>query len=78
MHLNVNGIVAKKYKLCKMLQELNPEVIGISETHLKNDMDINIAGYEWVGENNQEAIRGSRGVGLLIQTGIEYKIIRHN
>ena len=61
-----------------MLQELSPEVIGISETHLKNDMDINIVGYEWVGENNQEAIRGSRGVGLLIQTGIEYKIIRHN
>ena len=52
MHLNINGIVAKKYKLCKMLQELSPEVIGISETHLKNDMDISIAGYEWVGENN--------------------------
>ena len=52
MHLNINGIVAKKYKLIKMLQELAPEVIGISETHLKNDMDISIAGYEWVGENN--------------------------
>ena len=52
MHLNINGIVAKKYKLIKMLQELDPAVIGISETHLKNDMDISIAGYEWVGENN--------------------------
>ena len=52
MHLNINGIIAKKYKLNKMLQELNPAVIGISETHLRNDMDINIAGYDWVGENN--------------------------
>ena len=26
-----------------MLQELEPAVIKITETHLKNDMDINIA-----------------------------------
>ena len=52
MHLNINGIIAKKYKLIKMLQELDPAVIGITETHLKNDMEIHIAGYEWVGENN--------------------------
>ena len=38
MHLNINGIVAKKYKLIKMLQEIDPAVIGISETHLKNDI----------------------------------------
>ena len=49
-----------------MLQELNPVIVGITETHLKNDMELTIAGYEWVGENNREAIRGSRGVGLLI------------
>ena len=29
-----------------MLQELTPAVIGITETHLKNDMELNIAGYE--------------------------------
>ena len=49
-----------------MLQELNPAVVGITETHLKNDMELTIAGYEWVGENNREAIRGNRGVALLI------------
>ena len=48
-----------------MLQELNPAVVGITETHLKNDMELTFAGYEWVGENNREAIRGSRGVALL-------------
>ena len=46
MHLNVNGVVAKKYKLTKMIQELNPAVIGLSETHLKNDTELVIAGYE--------------------------------
>ena len=46
MHLNINGVIAKKYKLSKMLQDLSPSVIGLSETHLKNDMDIAIAGYE--------------------------------
>ena len=49
-----------------MLWELNPAVVGITETHLKDDMELSIAGYEWVGENNREAIRGSRGVALLI------------
>ena len=49
-----------------MIQELNPAVIGLSETHLKNDMELVIAGYEWVGENNRDAIRGSRGVGILV------------
>ena len=29
-------------------------------------MELVINGYEWVGENNKEAIRGCRGVGLLI------------
>ena len=52
MHLNINEVIAKKYKLTKMLQELCPSVMGLSETHLKNSMDITIAGYEWVGENN--------------------------
>ena len=46
IHLNVNGVIAKKYKLTKMIQELNPAVIGLSETHLKNDMELVIAGYE--------------------------------
>ena len=45
---------------------------------MKNDMQLAINGYEWVGENNREAIRGCRGVGLLIQNGIQYKIIKHN
>ena len=29
-----------------MLQELNPAVVGITETHLKDDMELTFAGYE--------------------------------
>ena len=61
-----------------MIQELNPAVIGLTETHLKNDMELVIAGYEWIGENNRDAIRGSRGVGILVQNGIDFKTVRHN
>ena len=46
IHVNVNGITAKKHKLIRLLQELNPVIIGITETHLKNDMELAISGYE--------------------------------
>ena len=36
IHINVNGIMAKKYKMIQFVQELNPEIVGIIETHLKN------------------------------------------
>ena len=45
------------------------------ETHLKGKEEIQINGYEWVGENFSGAARGSRGVGFLIKNGIKFKII---
>ena len=75
IHINVNGIPAKKYKMIQLLQELKPEVVGIIETHLKGNEQLTINGYDWVGENFSGAIRSSRGVGFLIKTGIKYKII---
>ena len=36
IHINVNGIMAKKYKMIQFVQELKPEIVGIIETHLKN------------------------------------------
>ena len=37
---------------------------------------MSINGYEWLGENFKGALRGCRGVGLLIKSGIKYKIIK--
>ena len=35
IHLNVNGLVAKKYKIIEFLNIEKPDVLALSETHLK-------------------------------------------
>ena len=51
--------------------------MAVSETHLKGKNEIEIMGFEWVGQNFERAVRGSRGVGFLIKQGIKYKVINH-
>ena len=52
------------------VQEHEPDIIAISETHLRLNENFQIKGYEWVGNNYYEAARGCRGVGFLIKEGI--------
>ena len=52
-----------------------PDILAISETHLKGKEEFQVRGYEWVGENYEGAIRGSRGVGILIKKGVKYQVI---
>ena len=40
IHINVNGIMAKKYKLIQLLQEVKPDIIAIIETHLKGNEEL--------------------------------------
>ena len=75
IHINVNGIAAKKFKMIQFIQELNPDIVEIVETCLKGNEELKINGYDWVGENFSGAARGNRGVGFLIKIGIKYKII---
>ena len=46
-------------------------MIGIAETHLRNDDILNVDGYKWFGNNRQgihkRAKSGSGGVGFLIK-----------
>ena len=63
--------------MIQFIQETKPDIIAIVETHLKGREEIQINGYEWIGENFKEAIRGSRGVGFLIKNGIKFKIVQH-
>ena len=46
IHVNVNGILAKKYKVIQFLQEEQPDIFAVSETHLKEKSEIEIRGYE--------------------------------
>ena len=34
IHVNVNGIVAKRYKIIEFLEMERPDILAISETHL--------------------------------------------
>ena len=36
IHVNVNGVMAKKYKITQFLDMENPDILAISETHLKD------------------------------------------
>ena len=35
VHINVNGILAKRYKMMQFVLEHQPDIVAISETHLK-------------------------------------------
>ena len=72
IHVNVNGITAKKYKVIDFLNIEKPDILALSETHLKGKDEFEVRGYDWYGENFERAIRGSRGVGFLIKKGIKY------
>ncbi|CAG2228878.1 unnamed protein product [Mytilus edulis] len=54
-----------------VLNFLNLDIIGVCETFLKNDDNIEISGYQWYGHNrkfkNAKTKRGSGGVGVLIK-----------
>ena len=67
--------MAKKQKVIQFLQEEKPEVLTITETHLRGTDEITIAGYEWKWKNFEKAIRENRGVGILIKQGIQYKVM---
>ena len=70
IHINVNGIAAKKFKMIQFIQELKPDIVAIVEKHLKGNEELKINEYDWVGENFSGAVKGSRGVGFLIKIGI--------
>ena len=50
-----------------------PDILAISETHLKGKEEFQARGYEWVGENYERAVRGNRGVGFLIKKELNIK-----
>jgi len=75
---NVNGFTQKTVKakasfgLRKdIISHLGFDILALSETHLKEDEQLNLPGYRWVGNNrhtlHSRAKKGSGGVGFLIK-----------
>ena len=66
-HLNVNGWTSANHELRnEIVNGLNSDIIGISETHLQGNDDITVTGFKWMGKNRQSTkLKGSGGVGIL-------------
>ena len=70
-----NDVNSDKYKfLTSCIKHYDLQILGIAETHLKNDSDISVEGYTWYGFNRKNihvrAKSGSGGVGLLIRNDL--------
>ena len=56
------------------LLSLNLDIVGVVETHLKNDETLEVAGYEWFGQNRKRLHVNARcrsgGVGILIKNAL--------
>ncbi|VDI21972.1 Hypothetical predicted protein [Mytilus galloprovincialis] len=57
-----------------ILTSLNFDIVGISESHLRDEQTIDLNGYKWIGNNRKtistNAWRGSGGVGFLIKNNV--------
>ena len=73
--LNVNGIHAraKLQELSERGQQLNLDMIGVTETHLTGTSGVKVPGYRWMGVNGARQVEyghASGGVGVLISDAI--------
>ena len=53
-----------------LLQSLNPDIISLNETHLRQDDKIDFEGYSWFGHNrtlHKRAKKASGGVGIVVK-----------
>lgn len=71
---NLNGWYENKSdgKLLRkeIIENIDFDIFGLCETHLKDNSEISLPGYTWFGQNRQKlssrAVRGSGGVGILL------------
>ena len=54
-----------------MLKKLDLDVLGLAETFLQREEEIEIGGYTWYGHNRQECKRASGGVGVLVKKNLK-------
>ena len=72
--MNARGIKSKLTSLKTVITELEPDIIAIQETKLKEKENITIDNYKWIDGSRQKQEGG--GVGFLISEGILKNIVR--
>ena len=75
MYSNVRGIKGKKSSIIEILQENDPQLFLLAETHLRTDFGVNIKGYTFFGRKRGDKAGG--GVGILARNDILTKITPH-
>ena len=62
--INARGIKSKLCSLKQVARDLEPDIVALQETHLREEEKISIQGYEWIEGNRSKQSGG--GVGFLV------------
>ena len=65
-YVNVRGLKSKMEDTLRIIEDINPDIIGLVETHMKREENVEIDGYKIIRKDRQR-----EGGGLLI--GIKSK-----
>lgn len=68
VYTNTRGITGKMKSLKGVVEELNPQIMAISETKLNTDKNVIVDGYKWIGRPREGKQGG--GIGILVQDEI--------
>jgi exonuclease III len=69
---NIRGVKSKHYDLNHFVQTNHIDIMGLAETFLKNNEQVNIKGYNWVGKNRINNVKKSQGgIGFLIRDNMK-------
>ena len=74
--LNCRGWHSREVDVKMMLRKLDLEVMGLAETFLQREEEIEVGGYTWHGQNRQYCKKASGGVGLLVKKHLKVLPLR--
>ena len=75
MYANVRGIKGKIESLKDIAEDLNPEIILLTETHLKQNAGVRMTGYTFFGRPRTEGSGG--GVGVMVKNEKKSMVAPH-
>ena len=70
--MNVRGLQPKRHEVRELLLDRDIQIAVIAESHAKEDQDVTVSGYTWIGSEARTGASG--GVGLLLQNCIANKV----
>ena len=74
--LNCRRWHSREVDVKMMLGKLELDVMGLAETFLQREEEIEVGGYTWHGQNRQNCKRASGGVGLLVKKHLKVLPLR--